>query len=263
MRRAAAVVIALALSCGCGAGPPKPDAAPILVSAAVSLADALAEVARVFEAQGGARVVLNLGSSNRLAQQILEGAPADLFVSADDRQMARVEQAGRLRPGTRVALLSNQLVVIVPDDHAGVVTAIPDLARAEVRRVAIGDPAGVPAGVYAQAFLQRAGLWSAIEPKIVRSASVRAALVAAEGGDVDAAIVYRTDARVARRVRIACEFPADPELPIVYPAAILRDAAHPGVERLLAFLQSAPARAVFRRHGFVALEGSPAPDGSR
>jgi molybdate transport system substrate-binding protein len=224
---------------------------PILVSAAVSLTEALEEVARDFERRTGGAVVLNFGPSSGLARQALEGARVDVFISADDAQMDRLEQAGRLAVGSRVALLSNQLVVMVLRGGPIVKTAA-DLTNERIRRIAIGDPAGVPAGVYARAYLERAGVWSLVSAKVVPLASVRAALAALEAGNADAAIVYRTDARTAAGAQVALEVPIGQAPRIVYPAALVREGPNPeGAARFLEFLRGHDARAVFERHGFV------------
>jgi molybdate transport system substrate-binding protein len=216
----------------------------IHVSAAVSLTEALQEIAKAFETERGVRVTLNLTASNVLARQVVAGARADLFISADALQMKAVERAGVIR--RRVDLLTNQLAVLVAADSRLPIAAPQDLLRPDVGRIAIGDPAGVPAGVYTKEYLERAGVWKALEPKIVPTASVRAALAALESGNVDVAIVYRSDALIARRARIAYPSPAEPV--VIYPAALLSTAAE--AERFFAFLRSHQADEIFKRHGF-------------
>src|SRR5688572_18319167 len=190
----------------------RPD---VLVSAATSLTDVLQRVAAAYEVRTAARVVLNFGASNTLARQIEAGAPVDLFISADAAQMDAVR--ARIVAATRVDLLSNQLAVAVPDDRPRAIRSARDLADPAIRRVAIGDPAAVPAGVYARQYLQRAGVWPLIEPKVVPAGSVRLALAAIENGAADAAIVYRTDVAAARRARLAFVVPEADAPRIVYP----------------------------------------------
>jgi molybdate transport system substrate-binding protein len=214
------------------------------VAAAVSLTEALREVAAAFEKQHGIRVTLNLAASNVLARQIGAGSGADVFISADAAQMDVVAKEGLIR--RRVDLLVNQLVVAVRSDSRVALASAPDLTKPEVRRIAIGDPAGVPAGLYAKQFLEKAGLWSRLESKIIPTASVRAALAALESGDVDAAMVYRTDVGVAPSVRVA--FPPQAEPRVLYPAALLSATPHAG--RFFEYLRSPAAAAIFRRHGF-------------
>ncbi len=219
------------------------------MSAAASLTDTLQPLARAFEESGGDRVVLNLAASNTLARQVAAGARVDLFISADEAQLEAVR--AHLVAGSRVDLLSNQLAVAVPDDRPARLASIRDLTRPAYRRIAIGDPAGVPAGVYARAYLTQAGLWAELLPRLVPSSSVRLALAAVENGAADAAIVYRTDIATARRARTALIVPAADGPRIVYPAAIVRDGRNPdGAARLLAFLRSEPALRVFERAGF-------------
>jgi molybdate transport system substrate-binding protein len=199
--------------------------AALNVSAAASLRDALTEVAAAYEAQTGKHVALNFAGSNVLAQQIRAGAPVDLFIAADEPTMDAVSSLVDLRRD----LLSNRLLIL-GDLHSA-------------KRVAIGDPAAVPAGVYAREYLQRAGLWHEVAPKIVPCENVRAALAAYDGGNADAAIVYVTDAPGRRGVVVDAD--------IRYPAAVVRNAPQAGeARRFLAFLESAQAKAIFTRYGF-------------
>ena len=247
---AALWVVALA-ACNRQASPA--PAGPLRVSAAVSLTDVLAEIAKRWEAAGNPHVELNFAASNVLARQILEGAPADVFISADEAQMDRVISGGSADTADRVTLLTNQLVVVVPTGRALPGLPPDSLADTAVKRVAIGDPQGVPAGVYAKTWLERVGLWRRIEPKIVPSASVRAALVAVEAANADAGIVYRTDAAANSKVTVAYEVPLGDAPPILYPGAVLKHAAHPEAARkFVAFLQSAASRETFAARGFLA-----------
>jgi molybdate transport system substrate-binding protein len=178
----------------------------ITAFAAVSLTDALREAGRLYEAASGNRVVFSFGASSDLARQIQEGAPADVFFSADAAQMERLERAGLVRAGSRVDVLSNLLVAIVPADSRAGVRAVADLLR--VRRIALADPESVPAGVYARTYLEAAGLWERVKDNVIPTLDVRAALAAVESGNVDVGFVYRTDAAVSKRARIAFEVPA-------------------------------------------------------
>ena len=227
----------------------------VLVSAAVSLTEVLQTIARAYE-RGmlgrGERIVLNLAGSNTLARQIAEGAPVDLFISADGAQMDRVEQASRILAGSRVDLLSNQLVVVVPDDRARLFRSPRDLLDPEIRRIAVGDPAAVPAGVYAKQYLEAQGLWPQVRAKIVPTMSVRGTLSAVEAGNADAGIVYRTDAAIATRVIVALAVPVEDGPSIDYPAAVMVDAPNQaGARRFLAHLQGPDAAAAFERAGFI------------
>jgi molybdate transport system substrate-binding protein len=254
----ASMVVALAASVGCAppgraeGGAPGEGRQPgrILVATTVSLLEPLTALARAYEARTGERVTITPGPSNALARQIAAGAPIDLFISADEHQMAVVERAGLVVPGTRLELVGNRLAIVVPADSRKRIDAPRDLAGPAIRRLAIGDPAAVPAGVYARAYLEGAGVWSALQPKSIPVSTVRAALAAVESGEADAGVVYRTDARVGR-VRIAFEVPPADGPRIVYPAAVVtvgRNAA--GARRLLAYLAGPEARAVFEAAGF-------------
>jgi molybdate transport system substrate-binding protein len=236
----------------CLAQPAAPPA--ITVSAAASLTDALEEIARAYRAAGGGPVRFNFAGSNVLARQIAAGAPVDLFVSADEAQMEVAQAAGAINPSTRVDLLGNRLAIV---SRPGMVLAgARSLIEPAVRRIAIGDPRAVPAGVYARRYLEAVGLWAALEPKLVAVGNVRAALVAVENGSADAAIVYESDVATARAVTGAVV--TDPAAPrIVYPAAIVRASRNPAeAQRFLTFLQSAEASRVFRSWKFVPLAGA-------
>lgn len=226
------------------------DGPAITVSAAASLAQVLEALAAGYEARTGARIVLNVGASNVLARQIAAGARVDLFISADEAQMDAV--AGHIDGRSRVSLLSNQLAIAVPDDRPRRFASARELADPSIRRIAIGDPAAVPAGVYARAYLEQVGVWNAVAPKVVPAGSVRLALAAVENGAADAAIVYRTDIPSARRAREALVVPASDGPRIVYPAALVRHGTNPaGARRFLEFLRGHEAWLVFERAGFL------------
>lgn len=224
------------------------------VSAAASLADALKEIDAAFEHETGTKVILNLGASSLLARQIGEGAPADVFFSADEAKMDALEKQGMIDPATREAQLSNTLVVVVPAGSSLTFASMKDLTAAAVRKIATGDPKAVPVGVYAREHLQKIGVWAAVEPKIVAMENVRAALAAVESGNAEAGIVYKTDAAVSQKVKIACEVTAAEGPRIVYPMAALKAAANPkGARAWLEFLDSEAAEKTFRKFGFVVL----------
>jgi molybdate transport system substrate-binding protein len=225
-------------------------AAAITVSAAASLSDVLTDLAQRFESATGERVQINAAASNTLARQIVEGAPVDLFISADEAQMAAAEKSGRIDPASRVALLSNHLVIVVPSDTRNAIDRPADLATARIRRVAMGQPESVPAGVYGRQWLEKLGLWAAVQPKTVPMPSVRAALAAVREGRVDAGIVYATDALTTKDVRIIYRVPIGDAPRIVYPAAVVRGGNEQTARRFLTFLQSAEARRVFEAKGF-------------
>lgn len=223
----------------------------VVVYAAASLTDCLQELARGFETASGHKVVFSFGGSNDLARQIKAGAPADVFFSADKAQMDGLEVAGLVRARDGVNLLSNVLVIVVPAESTGRLNTPADLPA--VNRLALADPQGVPAGIYARTWLESIGLWAKIEDKVVPTLNVRAALSAVESGNVDAGIVYRTDAVVSKRVKVAFEVPKSQGPPIVYPLAPLVRSTKPATAELVRYLTAAAARDIYRRYGFVVL----------
>ena len=224
----------------------------VLVFAAASLTDALKEIAASWEIAGGESVVFNFAASSLLARQIREGAPADLFLSADEAQMDGLERAGLVVPGTRRSVLSNTLVVVVPADSTLRIASERDLAGKGVERIALAEPTSVPVGVYSKKFFERVGIWDALAPKVVPTENARATLAAVESGNVDAGIVYRTDAAISKHVRIAFEIPAAMGPAISYPFALVKGAPRETeARRFLAYIGSPAARAVFVRYGFL------------
>lgn len=229
-------------------------AAELNVFAAASLTDALQEIAAGYEKGGGDRIVLNLGASSTLARQIHEGAPADLFLSADEEKMNGLEKRKLLLPGTRKSVLSNTLVVVVPADSTLKIAGVKDLAAPGIRALALAEPQTVPAGIYAREYLGKQGVWSQVIDRVIPTENVRAALAAVESGNADAGIVYKTDTGISKRVRIAWEVPRAEGPTISYPFAILAGSERKeAARRFLAHLESPAARAVFRKHGFLIL----------
>jgi molybdate transport system substrate-binding protein len=232
-----------------------PEPTQITVSAAVSLTDVLTAIGDEYGRRALGSVRFNFAASNVLARQIVDGAPVDVFVSADDAQMDVVAAAKLIQSGTRVPLLRNQLAVVVPSDRPRTLRGIGDLADPAFKRIAIGDPAAVPAGVYAKQYLETQGLWQIIEPRVVPTGSVRSALAAVETGAADAAIVYRTDARVALHATVVWVVSATDGPRIVYPGAIISTAAHPqDARKFLDFLRSDAAARIFERFGFTPIK---------
>jgi molybdate transport system substrate-binding protein len=227
----------------------------VTVSAAVSLTDALQSIARSYAESGGGPIRFNFAASNVLARQIMNGAPVDLFISADEAQMELTAKAGAIDVETRIPLVGNVLAVVTLPRGPSVADTR-GLLQPSVRRIAIGDPAAVPAGVYARTYLERIGLWNVLEPKLVPVANVRAALASVENGAVDAAITYETDVVTASTARVAFLIRGDMAPRIVYPAAIVSAAPNrQAAERLLKYLHGPAASALFRRYKFVPLAG--------
>lgn len=232
---------------------PRPVAAEeVLVFAAASTVDVLPPIAEAFTKETGHVVRFSFAGSSTLARQILAGAPADLFLSADEGHMDLVARVGRLREGTRRDLLTNELVVVVPADSKLTVGKADDLLA--VKRLALADPTAVPAGIYAAAWLEKRGVWSRLAPRILPTLDVRAALAAVAAEAADAGLVYRTDAAapsLARKIRVAYAVPASETPRIAYPIAALAGGRSPAAALAFArFLAGASARAVFERAGF-------------
>ena len=249
MLRRLFLALALALTAGpVAAAPPK---AP-LVLAAASLQESMNAAADAWAAQGHPRPVISFAASSALARQVAAGAPADLFVSADEEWMDDLQRHGLLVPGTRADFLGNRLVVVAP---VGTPPARPydELRALGTTRVAIADPDSVPAGRYARAALRKMGRWDVVQPNAVRAENVRAALALVERGAAPRGIVYATDARASRRVAVVAIFPADSHPPIRYPIARLKASTSPDAEGFRRFLISRAGKAIFARYGFSTL----------
>ena len=228
----------------------------ITVFAAASLKNALDEVDSLFSKQSGIKIVASYAASSSLMKQIEQGAPADVFLSADIDWMDYGIKRNLIKTDTRENLLGNRLVLIAPkDSKIGSVTIGPgfDLAAlAGSGRIATGDVRAVPAGLYAKAALEKLGIWPSVELKIAMAENVRAALVLVARGEAPLGIVYETDAKVDPSVKIVGVFPEDSHPPIIYPVAMTKD-AKPDAEQYLAFLTTTEAKAVFERYGFRVL----------
>ena len=229
----------------------KVNGAEVNVYAAASLTDVMKEIASAYEKESGDKISFNFGASSLLARQIIEGAPADMFLSADEAKMDELEQAGLIATDTRRDLLSNLLVIVVPYDSK-LVIASPEALVIKSQKIAVADPRAVPAGIYTKEYLTRLGLWRKLESKIVPTENVRAALAAVESGNVDAGFVYKTDANISSKVRIAFTVAVEEGPPIRYPVALIKEAKEKSAAaKFLAYLQSASARKTFERYGFI------------
>lgn len=225
----------------------------LFVHAAASLTDAMNEIATGFENKTGTRVVLNLGASNILARQIEEGAPADIFFSADEIKMDELEKADLIDPESRKSLLSNTLVIVVPLESMLVFHSPMDLEKVE-GNIVMADPEVVPAGIYAKEYLKKIGIWQKILARIVAAENVRAALAAIEAGNGEAGIVYKTDARISKKVKVAFEVPWKDGPKISYPVALTRETSKRKLAlEFLKYLESEQAIKIFKKFGFVVL----------
>jgi molybdate transport system substrate-binding protein len=227
----------------------------ILVSAAASLTDVLKEISAAYQAKSQHKVNFTFGPSSILSRQIEEGAPADIFFSADLPQMDALDKNGRLEPGTRKNLLSNQLVIIVPADSKLALSSAKDLLKTEVKKIALAEPTSVPVGVYSSKYLADEGLWDRLKPKVVPVQDVRATLAAVESGNVEAGFVYKTDAAVSKKVKIVYEVPIDKGPRITYPVAIVKESKRKDAARdFMNYVQSRAAKDAFKKYGFVVLD---------
>ncbi|WP_373293866.1 molybdate ABC transporter substrate-binding protein [Paenibacillus albidus] len=223
----------------------------IIISAAASLKDSLDEIAALYEKKHpGIRLVFNYAASGTLQKQIEQGAPADLFFSAGDKQMNVLVDQGLI--GDHKKLLKNQLVVVVPSDSQAKLTSITALTAPAFKRIAIGQPESVPAGQYAQQSLEAKKVWDRLQGKLVFTKDVRQVLSYVETGNVDAGFVYKTDALTSSKVKIALAVGAHVHKPIQYPAGIVKDTKHPEeAKAFYSYLQTREARSIFTSYGFL------------
>lgn len=251
---AARLVSAAVVGIGLLVSAPAAMAQDVLVMAAASTRNAVERLAVQFKVKTGMTVTASFAASSALAKQIENGAPADLFISADLDWMDYLQKKGLIKLDSRVNLLGNDLVVIAPKGS----TAKPDLTaggnlarQIGDGRLATGDPSNVPVGKYAKAALERLGQWAAVEPKLARADNVRAALALVSRGEAPLGIVYGTDAAVDPGVTVVGVFPADSYPPILYPAAIIATSKNGSATAFLDYLKSPEGLAVFKEFGFV------------
>ena len=228
----------------------------LTVFAAASLTDAMKDISAQWAQAGHQPLRMSFASSSTLAQQIAQGAPANLFASADEKWMDFLAQKNLIAADTRKDLLGNDLVLVVPADKPLHVTIGPGFDLMKLLgangRLAVGDPAHVPAGIYAQQALKKLGWWDSVSPRSTSSSAERtsSALLLVERGEAPAGIVYGTDAAVSKAVMVAGTFPADSHDPVSYPFAVVKAGDTPEARALLTFLAGPQARAVFVQRGF-------------
>ncbi len=247
---AAALLVVLAVPAACGRAQRDAEPRTTRLYVAASLTDVATELARRFEARSGVDTVVAAAASSTLAQQIREGAPPGVFVAAGPDWIDRLEQWDCVESGTRIDLLGNTLVVVVPHGSAQRPAALGDLADGAYRRIALADPTAVPAGTYARAALERAGVWESARGRVVAAGDVRLALAYVARGEVDAGVVYATDAAASHAVDVALRVPAELAPAIVYPMVVTRGGGGSARE-LHTFLRGAEARALLERAGFT------------
>lgn len=231
--------------------------APVMVFAAASTTNAVAEIAKLFSDKYPIRVTLSFASSSTLAKQIQNGAPAAVYISANKKWMDFLEEKKQIEPDTRFDLLSNRIVLIAPADQDISIDLVSRGAAGHLieylggYRLAMGDPAHVPAGIYGQQALETLGLWDRVKKKIARAKDVRSALMLVARGETPLGLVYATDAAISKRVRVAGTFPLDSHPPIVYPVALVSGNNTPSARTFIGFLKTSEAKTVFEKYGFT------------
>jgi len=228
----------------------------ITVSAAASLGDALGDIKSRFEKKyPDLKLLINLGGSGALQQQIIQGAPTDIFISAAKDQFSALSKAGLLENQQQVDLLSNQLVLITNKSNGIPIDKFSDLTKNSIKKMAIGTPESVPAGMYAKQTLQHLGIWGHVQQKTIETKDVRQVLTYVETNNVDAGIVYMTDAKVSDKVRVAAIANNQDHDPIIYPAGIIKASHHKHEATLFYdYLRSSFAKGIFEKYGFKVLD---------
>jgi len=230
----------------------------VTVFAAASLTNAMQDIAAQYQKEKGVQVVSSFASSSTLARQIEQGAPADLFISADQQWMDYSISKQQIVENTRYTLLGNELVLVAAkaskidnveiDDKTQWTKLLGD------SRLAVGDPDHVPAGIYAKEALQKLGAWSTLEPKLARASDVRGALALVEREEAPLGIVYGSDAIASKKVKVVGTFPASSHKPVEYPMAIVKDHEKPEVRAFYDYLKTPAASAIFKQYGFAPKE---------
>ncbi|HEY9278985.1 MAG TPA: molybdate ABC transporter substrate-binding protein [Eoetvoesiella sp.] len=234
-----------------GFWPPMAAAGEVLVSAASSLTNAFKAVAEQFQsAHPGSRILLNFGASDVVLQQIINGAPVDVFASADQTSMDKAVAAKAVQASTRVDFAQNEVVMIVPGDSELGIRSLSDLNKVQVKRIALGNPASVPVGRYTEASLKQAGAWRGLQDKLILAQNVRQALDYVTRGEVDAGFVFATDAAIMpAKVKVVQRL-ASPT-PVLYPIALAsQEVTKPETRQFLAFILSPEGQAILAKYGF-------------
>jgi molybdate transport system substrate-binding protein len=249
------LLIVLSACSGKGAPAQKQEKSELTISAAASLNDALKEIKTTFEKKHkNIQLSINLGGTGALQQQIIQGAPVDVFISAAKDKFEDLVQKGLIKREDSNDLLGNQLVLITPKSHSAI-QSFSDLSDKRVSKIAIGTPETVPAGMYAKQTLQKYKLWDKLSPKLILAKDVRQVLTYVETKSVDAGIVYLTDAKISNKVNIVETASKNTHNPIIYPAGIIKETKHhKEAATFMDFLRSAPAQKTFEKYGFKVLD---------
>ena len=251
-----ALLTAAVLSLAAGTAPAAAQGRDVLVFAAASLKNALDEIAAQWQRESGKKAAISYATSNTLIKQIEQGAPADIFISADLDWMDYGQQKNLIKPDTRSNLLGNRLVLVAPKDSnisANIQPGFDLAALLKGGRLAMGNVDAVPAGKYGKAALEKLGAWDGVKDKIAQAESVRAALLLVARGEAPLGVVYQTDAASDPTVKIVGTFPENTHPPIIYPIALTKESTSPDASAFLNFIRSPAARPIFERQGFTVL----------
>lgn len=225
------------------------------ISAAASLKDALMEIQTEYEKTNDVKLIINFAASGTLQKQIEEGAPSDIFISAAQKQMDALEEKGLIVKESRKDLLGNSLVLIAAEEAKDKIQGISDIKKADIGKISIGVPESVPAGSYAKESLENLKMWEEIEPKLVLAKDVRQVLTYVETGEVDAGIVYSSDAALLTKGAIVGTFPADSHKPVVYPVSLINESKNKeAAQKFLDFLSEEKSAETFSKYGFEVLK---------
>lgn len=224
----------------------------LLISAAASLKEVMQEIKTNYQqAKPNVNINYNFGASGALLQQIQQGAPADIFISAAKKQMDTLEQTGQLVAGTRSIFAKNRLVLIVPKNAVGI-DSLYNFRDSKIKKIAIGEPRSVPAGQYAEQVFQKLNIYEQIKPKLVLANNVRQVLAAVESGNADAGLVYLTDARISNNIKVLVTADEKYHSPIIYPVAVIKKTKNvQAAKEFTQFLSSNQAKAVLQKYGFI------------
>ena len=224
----------------------------LLVSAAASLKEVLEEIKPLYQqSKANINISYNFGSSGALQQQIEQGAPADIFISAAKKQVDALEQKGLVVSGTRNIIAKNRLVLVVPKNAVGI-TSFYNLKDSKVKKIAIGEPRSVPAGQYGQQVLEKLKIWSEIKSKLVFANNVRQVLAFVESGNTDAGLVYKTDAKISNQVKAVVAADEKYHSAIIYPLVVIKSSKNvDAAKEFSQFLSSDQSQAVFKKYGFI------------
>lgn len=228
------------------------DQVEITIMAAASLTDVAKEITDMYQKTApNVKLTFSFGSSGALQTQIEEGAPADVFLSAAQKQMTELSEKGLVDDATKVDLLENKVVLITPKDSKLDIKEFKDLEKDSVKSVALGEPSSVPVGQYSETILENIGILDAVKAKANYGTDVRQVLTWVESGEVDCGLVYATDAAISDLVNVICEAPKDSSDPVIYPAAVLKDSKQAdAATAFVQYLNTDEVLAVFEKYGF-------------